>query len=96
MSTQQRRASADHAVARTSIRKLQHSAIALSIAALLSAPVHAQQAQPAPAEEDKAAVQLDTVVVTGVRVGEKIVMKPPERLRSGAAVSVSAPVGAGR
>lgn len=67
MSTQQRRASADRAVARTSIRKLQHTAIALSVAALLSAPVHAQQAQPAPTEEDKGAVELDAVVVTGVR-----------------------------
>jgi TonB-dependent receptor len=64
---QQSRDPADRAVARTSIRKLQHTAIAMSIAALLSAPVHAQQAQPVPTEEDKGAVELDTVVVTGVR-----------------------------
>ena len=32
----------------------------------------------------------ELVVVTGVRAGDKIVLKPPERLRSGAAVSVAA------
>lgn len=67
MSTQQRRAPADQTVARTPIRKLQHTATALSLAALLSATAHAQHVQPATDGEDKGAVELDTAVVIGIR-----------------------------
>ncbi|MGH8027180.1 MAG: TonB-dependent receptor plug domain-containing protein, partial [Pseudoxanthomonas sp.] len=69
MSTRQSRTPASRVASRTNFRKLQHSAIALSIAALLSANAYAQESQAAPddAGKQKEAVELDTVVVTGIR-----------------------------
>ena len=71
MSTQHRRDPARPAVSRRSIRnRFPHTVIALSIAALLSAQAHAQdqaQAEEAPATQKKEAVELETVVVTGIR-----------------------------
>jgi TonB-dependent receptor len=65
MSMHHRHAPALRSAGRNSIRRLQHTAIALSIAALLSPVVHAQQAPTG--QEENSAVELDTVVVTGVR-----------------------------
>lgn len=65
MSMHHRHAPAIRSAGRNSIRRLQHTAIALSIAALLSPVVHAQQAPTG--QEENSAVELDTVVVTGVR-----------------------------
>lgn len=69
MSTRQSRSPASRVAGRTNFRRLQHSAIALSIAALLSANAHAQESQAAPEGTDakKEAVDLDAVVVTGIR-----------------------------
>ena len=69
MSTRQSRTPASRVAGRTNFRRLQRSAIALSIAALLSANAHAQEAQVATddAEAKKEAVDLDAVVVTGIR-----------------------------
>lgn len=69
MSTRQSRTPASRVAGRTNFRRLQRSAIALSIAALLSANAHAQESQAAPdgADEKKEAVELDAVVVTGIR-----------------------------
>jgi iron complex outermembrane receptor protein len=69
MSTRQNRTPVNRAAGRTNFRRLQHSAIALSIAALLSANAYAQESQAATddAEAKKEAVDLDAVVVTGIR-----------------------------
>ncbi|MGO4778233.1 TonB-dependent receptor plug domain-containing protein, partial [Lysobacter sp. 2RAB21] len=70
MSTRQSRTLANRAAGRASFRRLQHSAIALSIAALLSTNAYAQEPQVAQdnaGEKKKAAVDLDAVVVTGIR-----------------------------
>lgn len=69
MSTRQNRTPVSRAAGRTHFRRLQHSAIALSIAALLSANAYAQESQAAKddAEAKKEAVNLDAVVVTGIR-----------------------------
>ncbi|HEX7804508.1 MAG TPA: TonB-dependent receptor [Pseudoxanthomonas sp.] len=69
MSTRQSRTPASRVTGRTNFRRLQRSAIALSIAALLSANAYAQESQAAPegADEKKEAVDLDAVVVTGIR-----------------------------
>ena len=63
MSVRHCRRAASVAVGRTTARRFKYSAIALGVAALLSANAHAQDAAPA----DSAAVELDTVVVKGVR-----------------------------
>ncbi|MET0754914.1 MAG: TonB-dependent receptor [Pseudoxanthomonas sp.] len=71
MSTPQSRTPASRFARRNSIRTLKHSAIALGIAALLSANAHAQDAQdanePAPAPAATKTTDLDKVVVTGIR-----------------------------
>ncbi|MGH8080475.1 MAG: TonB-dependent receptor [Lysobacter sp.] len=70
MSTRQRRIPASRVAGRPSFCRLQRSAIALSIAALLSANAYAQEskvAQDNADENKKAAVDLDAVVVTGIR-----------------------------
>jgi iron complex outermembrane recepter protein len=72
MSTRQSHTPASRVAGRTNFRRLQHSAIALSIAALLSANAYAQETQaeedaPADASKKKEAVDLDAVVVTGIR-----------------------------
>lgn len=69
MSTRQNRTPVSRAAGRTNFRRLQHSAIALSIAALLSANAYAQESQAAKddAEAKKEAINLDAVVVTGIR-----------------------------
>jgi len=69
MSTRQNRTPVSRAAGRTNFRRLQHSAIALSIAALLSANAYAQESQAATDDADakKEAVDLDAVVVTGIR-----------------------------
>lgn len=70
MSTQHRRHPAHAAAGRSSTRnRFPHTLIALSIAALLSTQAQAQQqtAEPPPTAEQKQAVELDTVTVTGIR-----------------------------
>ena len=70
MSTRQSHPSANRMARQSLSRGFQRSAIALAIAALLSANAYAQDADPASeAEQDKKdeATELDTVVVTGVR-----------------------------
>lgn len=69
MSTRQSRTPASRVAGRTNFGRLQHSAIALSIAALLSANAYAQESQAAPDDADakKEAVELDRVTVTGIR-----------------------------
>lgn len=68
MPTRQCRRPAVRMEGRSSIRALQRSAIALSIAtALLSANVHAQEATSDTEAKKEDATELDTVVVTGIR-----------------------------
>ena len=65
MSMLRNRRPSDRAVDPGAIRTLRRSAIALGVAAILIAPVHAQDAGPASA--DDATSELDRIVVTGVR-----------------------------
>jgi len=77
MSTRQSRCAAVHRAGHRNDRKLQPTALALSIALMLSAPAYAQQVTPPEEEgaqqvassekEGKKATELDTVVVKGIR-----------------------------
>ncbi|SDR16263.1 TonB-dependent receptor [Pseudoxanthomonas sp. CF125] len=68
IAAQQNRGPAVRTADRTSVHTLRHSLIALSIAALLSANAHAQEAAAITDEAAKTeATELDAVVVTGVR-----------------------------
>ncbi len=70
MSTRQDRTPASGVAGRTHLRRLQHSAIALGIAAVLTANAYAQETQATQDDDDeetKEAVELDAVVVTGIR-----------------------------
>ena len=62
----QRRPAASRSAGYHTVRSLRRSAIALGVAAVFAAPLHAQQADP-PATAQDEATTLDTVVVSGIR-----------------------------
>ncbi|QDH71247.1 TonB-dependent receptor [Marilutibacter alkalisoli] len=66
MSTLQSRHAAAHRAGRHVDRKLQPTALALGVALILSVPAYAQQNEASPPDEDRA-VELDRVVVAGIR-----------------------------
>src|SRR5690606_39161122 len=61
----QRRPAASRSARHHVVRSLRRSAIALGVAAVFAAPLHAQQADPPAAQDD--ATTLDKVVVSGIR-----------------------------
>ena len=66
MSTLDHRRRTCRPAGRNPVHTLRRSAMALAVAALVSAPLHAQQADP-PAEQQDEATTLDAVVVSGIR-----------------------------
>ncbi|MGY1410540.1 TonB-dependent receptor [Luteimonas sp. A611] len=62
----QRRPAASRSAGHHAVRSLRRSAIALGVAAVFAAPLHAQQADP-PAAAQEEAKTLDAVVVSGIR-----------------------------